>query len=83
MRPELGKHSFSSPQGRPVEWQALFWLAEATKIGAILGGSNYIAGRKKNVCQARFVDLVRQNRNMHMLRGHCQRPQTTKPKLQT
>jgi len=37
----------AAPQGRPVEWQALFWLAGATKIGAILRGSNYIAGRRK------------------------------------
>src|SRR3990167_3703972 len=46
---------FASPQGRPVEWQSLFWLAGATKIGAILGGSNYIAGRKKNVRKALLV----------------------------
>ncbi|OHA24639.1 MAG: hypothetical protein A3B11_00450 [Candidatus Taylorbacteria bacterium RIFCSPLOWO2_01_FULL_44_26] len=41
---------FASPQGRPVEWQSLFWLAGATKIGiAILGGSNCIAGEAKGI----------------------------------
>jgi len=33
----------------PSNGKPLFWLAGATKIGAILGGSNYIAGKAKGM----------------------------------
>src|SRR3989338_8197340 len=54
----------TASQGRPVEWQSLFWLAGATKIGAILGSSNRIAGMKNRI----LIKL--QAKNPHINHNH-------------